>query len=315
MPLREFFLLEQAENVISAYTPHQLARIREHVEAATRRLEAARRVSQAAPASELLQKAVVHLLSARAAASDARLDEPSRDDLLRSLPEVVAAGPGQAGRAEDLRRARAALCSNDPLYLDRLPVQDAESTRTGLERLAAFLRHRVEARDLVHVRAARWGRLAACCLVAMYASYRAVTSVVAPSNLALNKPVTVSSYRVNPPDGHELVDGSFPLSYAVQTDREDSPHIVIDLQAVYRIQTIKVYNRGDGWQDEGLPIAVELSIDGDYYYPAGRREMHFERDPPWVIHVPKLPARYVRLRGEHAKSYLALSQVEVFGRK
>ena len=315
MPLREFFLLERAESTVSTYAPAQFTQVREHVEAAARRLEAARRVAQAAPASELLKIAVIHLLLARASAREERCAEPSREELLRSLPEFVTAGAGEARRAEDLERARAALSSSDPLYLDRLPIQEVESTRAGLERLAGFLRHRLEARSLVYLRAARWGRLAACCLLAMYVSYRAVTAAVAPWNIARNKPVTVSTYRINPPDGHELVDGSFPLSYGVQTDREPSPHVDIDLQAVYRIQSIKVYNRGDGWQDEGLPIAVELSIDGNYYYLAGRRETHFDREPPWVVRVGKLPARYVRIRGERAGSYLALSQVEVFGKK
>jgi hypothetical protein len=119
---------------------------------------------------------------------------------------------------------------------------------------------------------------------------------------------------VNPPDGHELVDGETISSFGVHTNTEDSPRVTIDLQSIYRIFSIKVYNRGDGWFDDCLPLVVELSADGQNYFPVGRRDVHFDQSPPWVIDAQKHQARYVRLRVDR-RSYLALSEVEVFGKK
>jgi hypothetical protein len=124
----------------------------------------------------------------------------------------------------------------------------------------------------------------------------------------------VSSYRVNPPDGHELVDGDVGPSYGVHTNTEESPRVTIDLLRIYKITSILVHNRGDGWYDDCLPLIVELSADGTNYFPIGRRELHFEREPPWVIDGGNHRARYVRLRGAR-RSYIALSEVEVFGRR
>jgi len=185
----------------------------------------------------------------------------------------------------------------------------------ALERTASSLRGGIEARTVAFVRGTRWGRLAGCFLLVLCVAYHFAARFVIPVNVALGKPVSASSYRVNPPDGHELVDGSFPTSYGIHTSNEDSPRVTIDLEDVYRIATVKVYNRGDGWQDEGLPIVVEISLDGAAYSTLARRDTHFDRRPPWVIEARSSEARYVRLRAAVSGSYLALSQVEVFGKK
>jgi hypothetical protein len=133
-------------------------------------------------------------------------------------------------------------------------------------------------------------------------------------NIARGKPVYPSSLRVNPPDGHELVDGIVGTSYGVHTDTEESPTVVIDLQDVFKINKVNVHNRADGWFDDCLPLLVELSIDGRTYTELARRDEHFDADPPWVVDGHRQPARYVRLRVPR-RSYIALSEVEVFGRK
>jgi hypothetical protein len=95
---------------------------------------------------------------------------------------------------------------------------------------------------------------------------------------------------------------------------EESPNVVIDLLDTYRIQRVKVHNRLDGWYDDCLPLVVELSTDGKTYADLARRDDHFDSDPPWIVEAGGQPARYVRVRVAR-KSYLALSEVEVFGRK
>jgi hypothetical protein len=219
-------------------------------------------------------------------------------------------------RAEptDDARVRAALASNDPLYFDRLSAEDAERTRWALDRATTLVRRGVEARSLTHVRGARWGRLAAVLLLIGYATFAITRAVVFPKNIALGKPVHPSSRKHNPPDGHELVDGELGTSFGIHTNVEESPSVIIDLQARYWIDSIKVYNRVDGWYDDSLPLVVELSQDGSKWDELARREEHFDASPPWVINGRGKPAQFVRIRVGR-KSYLALSEVEVYGKK
>ena len=73
-------------------------------------------------------------------------------------------------------------------------------------------------------------------------------------------------------------------------------------------------NRVDGWFDDCLPLVVELSRDGVKWEEIGQREDHFGTDPPWIVNAGGRMATQVRLRVAR-KSYLALSEVEVFGKK
>ncbi|HEY8039938.1 MAG TPA: discoidin domain-containing protein [Polyangiaceae bacterium] len=309
-PIREFFTLGRAERTIRAYVPAQHARIREQVDAANRRLSAGRRLAQAVPAAILLREAVVHYLVALAASRDADAGEQSRAD----LPELPPEAARPRAKPSDDARVREAIAAGDPLYFDRLPAEDVERSRWALDRAASMLRRRVEARSIASVRGTRWGRVAAIVLVILYAVITVVRAKVLPQNIALNKPVRPSSRKHNPPDGHELVDGDLGTSFGIHTNTEDDPNVVIELQDRYWIDSIKVYNRVDGWYDDCLPLVVELSNDGVKYEVLGRREEHFGTDPPWTIDGRGKPARFVRLRVDR-RSYLALSEVEIYGKK
>jgi hypothetical protein len=312
-PIREFFTLRAAESVVRAYTPAQHARVREHVDAADRRLSGGRRATQAVPAAVLLREAVRQYLLA---AEIARRPDAREDDLdaVAAMPALPQDPARPRADPTDDARVREALASRDALYFDRLPAEDAERARWALDRAAAMLRRRVEARSLTNVRGTRWGRIAAVVLIVGYAAVVIVRAAVLPKNIALNRPVHPSSRRVNPPDGHELVDGEIGTSYGVHTNNENEPNVVIDLQDRYWIDTVKVYNRVDGWFDDCLPLVVELSQDGKQWDEIGRREEHFGTDPPWIVSGRGKPASFVRIKVAR-NSYLALSEVEVFGQK
>jgi len=312
--LREFFLLEAPQRTLRGYTPEQHRRVSELREAGRERLSAGRRAGSALAACVLLRDAVAVLARARALARDASLDDEALLglDVPREVPELA---PDPAdGRPGDAGRVRAALSTRDPLYVDRLEPASRARLRTALDRAAVALRKTIEARSLVHVRAQRWGRVGALAVVLLYAGWGVVRHRVMPVNIAIGKPVRVSSHRVNPPDGHELVDGRPGFTYAVQTNTEDSPHVVIDLQADYAIHRIAVTNRADGWWDDCLPLVVELSRDDKTYTELARRESHFGFDAPWVIAASGRMARYVRVRVAR-RSYLTLGRVEIFGDK
>jgi hypothetical protein len=333
-PIREFLTLRRAEETVRAYPAAAHERIRTHFRAAERRLFAAKRLAMGAvhgvSAAGLLRDAVAQYLFAidiarRAAepGAEAHADAPPAAlDLGEAMPELPPE-PADTGRPvigmTDDARVRAALASRDALYFDRLSPEDVERSRWALERAASMLRRRVEPRTLPRLRLLRAARLVAAGVASTVALVATVRAATAPVDIARGKPVRPSSYHVNPPDGHELVDGEIGTSFGVHTNIEDNANVVIDLIDTYRVTTVKVYNRVDGWFDDILPVLVEVSIDGTTYKEIGRREEHFGTSPPWIIDARARspqgePARYVRVRVPR-RGYIALSEVEVFGKK
>ena len=313
-PIREFFTLRRAERTVRAYFPAQHVRVRAHMDAAERRLQAGRRGALAVPAAVLLLQAVQQYLIASEAARDADASDEALMGRELVLPELAPDPARPRARPSDDARVRAALAAGDPLYFDGLSDEDAERSRWALDRAAGMLRRRVEARSLASVRGTRWGRMAAVGVVLLYAALAFVRAKVLPQNIALGRPVHPSSLHHNPPDGRELVDGDVGSSFGVHTNTEDNPNVVIDLEADYWLQTVKVHNRIDGWYDDCLPLVVEVSRDGKAYDEVARRDTHFDASPPWVVGVGGRSARYVRIRVAR-RSYLALSEVEVYGKR
>ncbi len=310
--VRELFTLERAERTVRAYAPDQAARVREWLEAADRRALAGRRTMQTVAACALLRDAVVCYLMAAAAARADALE--STADLATSMPALRPDPARPRATPTDDERARAAIAAREPLYFDRLSADDAACARRALDRAASMLRGRIEARSLAHIRGARWGRIAGTVLGLVFAAVAGARALWMPRNVALHKPVTASSVWYTPAAGQDIVDGDTGTSFGLCTKIEDSPYATIDLLDTYRVYRVAVHNRVDGWFDDCLPLVVELSTDGKNFHEIGRRETHFEGNPPWVVDAHKEAARYVRVRVAR-KSYLALSEVEVFGKK
>jgi hypothetical protein len=308
-PIAEFFTLRRAERTVRAYVPTQSARVRKHVQAAEKRLRAGRRVTDATAAAVLLREAVLQYLTAMEAARDAAAPEGGAAPLPALAPDPAR----RRADPSDDARVREALASRDPLYFDGLASEDVERARWALDRAASMLRRNVESRTLVAVHGTRWGRLAAVVVLVLWGALALARAKLLPKNIAYNKPVHPSSLAESPPSGRELVDGETGASYGVKTREEDNPNVVIDLEGIYWVDTIKVHNRVEGWFDDCLPLVVELSRDGIKWEEVARRDRHFHANPPWVVVAGGRGARFVRLRvARH--SYLALSEVEVYGK-
>lgn len=310
-PIREFFLLRRSERLVRGYAASQRVAVERHADAAARRLSAGRGIPHCVPAALLLRDAVKHYLFALEAARDASrgeavLDKGDRADLPALPPDPLRP---DAVPTDDAR-VREALAATSPLYFDRLSDEDAALTRTALDRAASMLHGRVEARSLANVVGTRWGRLGALAVVVAYAAIAVLHSKVWPKNIALGRPVHASSLAGG--DGHELVDGEAG-AVPMRTNTDESPSAAIDLGRGYRIDRVAVYNRVDGWFDDCLPLVVEFSTDGAKYSEVARRDQHFGADPPWSVDGKRELARYVRVRLAR-RGYLALSEVEVFGR-
>jgi hypothetical protein len=315
-PVLEFFTLSDAERASRAYAPSQRARLGVYFDAAERRLRSGRRLTQAVPAAVLLREAVAYYLLAAAIARGGSLaaDASAPNSLVETMPELPPEPARPAALPTDDARVRAALGTRDRLYFDGLSTEDQRRARWALDRAASMLRRRVEARSVANLRGARWGRRAAVLLALGYIAFVAVRAKVRTPNVALHKPVVQSSLAYTPATGQTIVDGDTGTSFGVHTQVEDSPNVVIDLLDTYRIERVSVHNRVDGWFDDCLPLIVELSLDGQKFAEIGRRERHFDGSPPWTVDAQLQSARYVRLRVAR-KSYLALSEVEVFAKK
>jgi hypothetical protein len=87
--------------------------------------------------------------------------------------------------------------------------------------------------------------------------------------------------------------------------------VSVDLQRVYVINKIKVYNRTDGWFDQGLPLTLQLSVNGTDFVDIGKLTTTFSQTAPWTIKVANKLGRWVRINGGAGK-YLALAELEVF---
>ncbi len=311
-PVWEFFLLQVPERTVARYTPEQHRRVTELRAAGRERLAAGRRATSQLAACLLLREAVATFARARSVARDAAIDDASLALIDGSLDVPELRPDVLDGSTGDADRVREALRTRDPLYVDRLDLGARERLRKALDRAASALRKGVEARSLTYLRAQRWGRVAAVVLVVLYAGWLGIRHRVMPVNIALGKPVRVSSYKQKPPDGHELVDGRPGFTFAVETNVEESPSVVVDLLSEHAIERIVIHNRADGWWDDCLPLVVELSRDDRTYTELARRDAYFGFDTPWVVQAAGRMARFVRIRVAR-RSYLALGRVEIFG--
>lgn len=275
--LGEVLLLRDAERRARTIDEARRSEAAELVVAARLRLRASRRVGHPAPAIELLRLA--HGYAARAA-------ELTTDGVPEPLAPLT------------------------DLELDRAPLADLEARREELDGTVRSLLDATETRSVFALRVRRYGRIAALVLLVLFLGVRFVRARVGDHNLALGKPVIPSSIKFNPPNPSEVVDGKTRGTFGIVTGDEAAPQIVIDLEAEHTIRTIKVYNRGDGWFDDCIPLIVDTSVDGVTYDMVGRRTTHFDL---WSLDAGGRTARYVRVRRDEP-GYITLNEIEVIGR-
>jgi hypothetical protein len=304
------------ERTAPEYTAPQRARVARYVAAAALRLRLARDVSSSeAPVmpAVFLREAIALLMRAALAARDAAADGATlaRLDTVAALSGLRRATLRDA--TDDERRVDEALTSRDPLYFDSLDDAELRSVYEALARESDWLQAQVDLRSSAFVIATRLGRIAALFVALAYFGHCAITSAFPPRNLALGKPVRLSSQEAGTPDPAGLVDGKKGRTYGAHTQVSQRPGwALIDLLHEADLKRIVVYNRGDSNLSDGLPYAIDLSINGTEFHEVARRDAPFGDggflSAPWTAAVHGR-ARYVRIR---ATWYLALSEVEVF---
>jgi hypothetical protein len=316
--LVDAFLLRSTEQVVALQPESGREVMRNLFRAADRRVQAADELSESeAPSSlPLYREAALLFMAARVAVDpDSSLAEPLQpDQVVEQFKKVPKSRPSPLPEKE-LESFYELLCLSDPLVLDRLPSSEARAKIRSIRSNVLWLRELNEPRTLRQVRFQRIARVVVVGAIVIVGLVYGLMGAFKPVNIALHKPVSVSSVHpsaTSPPSG--LTDGETSGSYGVHTNKEDSPWVQVDLQDVYRLNKVKIYNRGDGWFDEGLPMTLSISQNGTDWVEIDKRTKSFGQWTPWVADGGKRPARYIRVSGNKG-TFVALSELEAFGKK
>jgi hypothetical protein len=316
---RDHFLLEDVERQVRSRLPERQAMVNRYYRAAARRAAVAAELADAhsMASSMLLYRDAVRLFIAAAVTAHDVAADPGALLADANSPWEALAGLSRRAAIEQPPRAVEAAreivdTNHAPLVFDESAPEQLFAQRTTMKEAVAWLRRLVEPRTLRRIRAERALRVSM--LVAIAAAVLAlVGSILArPKNLALHKPVSISARlpaSLAPEDNSGLVNGSIESAYGIHT-KLGGGWAVVDLQSVYRLSEIKIFNRADGWLDAGLPMRLALSDDGRTWNEVERRTTTFSASRPWVFTAQGAGARFVRVASD---SYVALTELEVFG--
>ncbi len=302
------YLLRGAEQTSLARTGPQQAAIARYCDAAASRMKAADTLlepSEALGALLLYRDAAVLLLAALAKASDAGADLPSKPSEAWSILDGAATPPR---RPEGFDRARAALAQDDPLAIDALSPDNRFALRKAAQDAVRWLALRVDPRPVSVLRSARKVRVGVAAVLLFGVLGWAL---LWRPNIALGKPASASSLLHGSPPASGVTNGQIESTFGVQTTVEGQPWVMVDLGKAYPIGEVRVYNRADGWLDDGLPFVLELSVDGVAWTTINRRATSFSDSRPWKAKAHGTPARYVRVRCPH-HGYIAIDEIKVF---
>jgi hypothetical protein len=306
---REALLLERAAMLSGSYPARQRERLRALVRAARERAfvaDAALEDGHAASAVVLYREAALLFMEARVVGESPEPSPEGAAEVGARFAMLPARRPSPGGPTA--LEALLAPASPVPAVVDE---EVAERARATVRWLASL----VEPRDRAELRAVGAVRGVAVALVAASLLAWWVSPLFAKRNVALHKPVRVSAVfpdASSSPAG--LTDGVIAgAPYGVHTGIAEASWVEVDLLRVYSIDKIKIYNRGDGFGDDGLPMTLQVSEDGRAFKDVETRTTTFEQTAPWIAKGHGRAARYVRVRGARGK-YVALSELEVYGR-
>jgi hypothetical protein len=315
--IREVFFLEKAQETSARLTDSQRAAVRACSDAAVCRLGVARDIrgtAQTPAALELYRQGFFFYALAFFASRDRTFEVGSLapESTLTRLEQALAA-EGASPPAE-LSRAKPFLLAADPLAADRLPSDQAEEQAQALEVTTRWMSRLFDVRSPKELRLARFVRLGIAGASAAALLVLFVMWVFAPKDLAKGRPAVCSGATMFSTVPAGAVDGSKSGQYGFHSALEDSPWLSVDLGTRYKVNTVKVYGRGDGYYDQSIPLALELSEDGTNYHQVAERAEPFSSSDPWVVKSVGQVAQFVRVHTLR-HSYLVLGELEVYGQK
>jgi len=316
----QWFLLKNVEHRVSAYSIEQARTIRELFEAAELRHEAARDLldrDDPVPSLELARSASRLYARAMLAARMAPLELAKRtpEEAWTELTSSVERSELPAPPAE-FERAWTLLDGPDDPGLGRLGGDELLDRTRPVFDLLRWLSRQVEPRSLARVRHQQWRRRGLLVALIVGVVGWAYNALFALPNVALHQRVQLSSVHPNSTAAQgAVVDGVIDQSYGAHTGTDNPPWVKVDLGRERTIERVKIYNRGDGWFDDGLPFTLEFSDNDTDFTEVDKRTTSFGQFPPWiwtyVAHGKS--ARFVRVRGK-PNGFVALSEIEVYGK-
>ncbi len=203
---------------------------------------------------------------------------------------------------------RAVLGDDAEFSLVHASESQRERVASGLRRFSALLAAPLDddANAVPELRWKRWKRLTLALLV-LAALVLGVTLRSKP-NLALHRPVSVTSQFGDAGKDHSLLVDGNRTTLGCHTESLPNQHVTIDLGESRAIQRVVVANRGDCCAERAVPLLLEVSDDGEHFRKLAERLDTFDI---WNETGLATRARYVRLR-LLATNFLHLAEVEVY---
>jgi hypothetical protein len=310
--------MREPERRAVATPPSVREKLRELYRAADDRARVAEGLVEDHVASALAlcrEAALLYAAAAVTARTGDPVPEPLRADDVLDRFRALELSATDAVQRSDSEAFLAGLSSPDILSSDRLEGAGAAAAANEARRVMRSLASLVEPRTVAEIKVLRGLRIGVASLGAGALLVFIVAALLAPVNVALHKPVLISASHpesVSPPSG--LTDGVKSGAYGAETTVSDAPWIEVDLLALYKVDTIKVYNRGDTAFDAGLPMTLQCSTNDREFVDIETRTASFSQTKPWVAKARGRVCRYVRVRGAKGR-YVALTELEVYGRK
>jgi hypothetical protein len=315
--LWDALLLKRPEAVVLGYAPGQQSAVARLYDAAMARLALTDETSDSkyAAAAVALHRETVRLLVAAVLLSrDASLQGASRDlGLNVGKLEELTRSEGLPAMPAGCLEALTMLDTPDLLSFDRLSPRQAAAYRGEVEALIGWLRRQVEPRSLREIWVTRVARLALASLIVLGLVGWALGTLLAPKNLALNKPVTLSSQFPGSPTPEGATDGRIVSPFQACTAIEADPWMMVDLGSVTKISKVVIHNRTDGHSADTVPLTLEFSNTGQDFRTVDYRNKAFTGSNPWVFTTKSGSARYVRIHG-HPNGYVVVTEIKVYGR-
>lgn len=136
-------------------------------------------------------------------------------------------------------------------------------------------------------------------------------------NIALNKPTKQSSvYNTDNYDIYGACNGQKTGKFGFHTLKEDQPWWQIDLQEIYKLNNIKIYNRVNACAERASTLNILLSEDAvnwELCYANNRNFVFGGIDGnPLLVNLYQSKARYIRLQLRE-QEFFHLDEVEIFG--
>lgn len=236
---------------------------------------------------------------------------PEDWELARKIPAIAEAWSELSGAQQEA--VQAGLGTQAELALVDLDIKHRRNLASALRKLATALADPLErdASVVGRVLFLRWARIGSALLVLLaiaWSLWGVIDKRLASPNIALGRPVTISSQFGDVATDHTLLVDGDKTNLGFHTENGPNQWVTIDLGASKNISKVVVYNRAECCQDRAIPLRLEVSEDGTNFNKVQDRTEEFD---VWTAKGFNVKARYVRLR-HLGSNFLHLSEVEVY---